>query len=314
MTIRQGPLWALLASFLSAQSALAEDFVSPNVLVLGDSQIPFGSGPAFLDFFNDIAASCEATPEQAIELEKLGEPRTAIIGVRSTSLPTWLTTSRRGKSALCDVDPDWRVNAGSYGYINETGNKYVQIGRGEAYQFCAPGQSAFQTMFRDDYYTPKLTLMTFLGNSSRRWADSLDAAIDDVRRLEEQLPADMGCIFMTTQPAYKENIVEMRLQAQEHLEIAFDLTDSRCSFVPGATDETIAANLGNAQHFRRRNNGSVKDPYHPNEAAARNFFELERDAICAAVLEQVEPLMPMEQMTAQIGPEDAVAQSQTASR
>jgi len=302
MTVFAAPLRAIVASVLLSQSAYAEGFESPEILILGDSQLPFGSGPAFVEFFSDLATSCNATPEQLHELEKLGESRVAVIGVRSTSLPTWMTRSRRGKSALCDVDPNWRVNAGSFGVINTTENKYVQIGRGEAYQFCAPNQTAFETMFREDYYTPKITLMTFLGNSSRRWANSLDRAIEDIEKLNGQLPEGMGCIFMTTQPAYRKSIVEMRRKAQENLELAFEVTGSLCSFVSGATEATIASHQGNASFFRRRSNGSVKDPYHPNEEAASVFFDLERDAICSAVFDQLEGVMPMEAMTAQVLP------------
>ena len=296
-----------LAFALIGQGAIAEEFDSPEILILGDSQLPFGSGEAFVEFFADLATSCQATPEQMAELEKLGEVDVAAIGVRSTSLPTWLTTSRRGKKALCEVDPNWRVNAGSFGVINQTENKYVQIGRGAAYQFCAPGQSAFETMFREDYYRPKITLMTFLGNSSQRWADSLEAAIEDVTKMNAQLPDDMGCIFMSTQPAYKESIVEMRQLAQDHLAMAFEITGSQCSFVNGMTEATIASHQGNASFYRRRSNGSVKDPYHPNEAAAAAFFSIQREAICAAVFEQIADIPPMPAMTAQVWPSDLQA-------
>ncbi len=293
---------AVTAVLTGVGPVYSEGFDSPEILILGDSQLPFGSGPAFVEFFSDLATSCNADATQRLELEKLGDANVAAIGVRSTSLPTWLTRSRRGKRALCDVDPNWRVNAGSFGVINTTENKYVQIGRGEAYQFCAPDQSAFEAMFRDDYYAPKLTLLTFLGNSSRRWADSFEAAMEDVQRLESQLPAEMGCIFMTTQPAYKEEIVQMRLRAQAHLELAFEMAGSSCSFVSGATEATIASHQGNASFYRRRSNGSVKDPFHPNEVAAAQFFDLEREAICEAVFDQIEDLMPMEPITAQVLP------------
>lgn len=298
-------LVAVLAGIAFAQGvapAAADNFDSPEILVLGDSQLPFGSGPAFVEFFSDLAASCDATAAQAVELKKLGESRVAAIGVRSTSLPTWLTRSRKGKSALCNVDPKWKVNAGAFGLINTTENKYVQIGRGDAYQFCEPNQSAFETMFRADYYTPKLTLMTFLGNSTTRWANSVDAAIEDVDKLNAQLPDGMGCIFMTTQPAYKPKIVERRKRAQDHLELAFEVTGSQCSFVSGATEATIASHQGNASFFRRRANGTVKDPFHPNLKAAMAFFDLERDAICSAVLEQTLRIPAMEEMTAQVLP------------
>lgn len=285
--IRNASIAAICAMPLANQSR-AQDFVSPDILILGDSQISFGSGPAFLDFFSDIKTHCSPTPEQERYLSRLGDMEVGVIGVRSTSLPSW--TARRGaaKDTICEVDPTWNVNAGSYGVINETGNKYVQIGRGEQYQFCERGQSAFETMFRDDYYDPGLLLLTFLGNSSRRWAEDPEAAVRDVEEMTAQLPPDIPCIFMTTAPAYREDIVERRLLAQTNLMAAFEQTGSQCSFVPGATPETVAANLGNASFFRRNSNGAVKDPFHPNTRAAENFFDLEMDAICNAVFEQIE--------------------------
>ncbi len=300
MKSRIPSVFAALATCLWAGSASADDFLSPDILILGDSQIPFGSGPAFLDFFTNIHEHCAASPEQSIELEKLGETRVAVIGVRSTSLPSWLARSGPAKGAICDVDKNWRVNAGTYGFINTTGNKYVQIGQGAPYQFCAPGRSAFEEMFRDDYYDPKLTLMTFLGNSARRWAESLEDTVADVERMTSQLPPDMGCIFMTTQPAYKEEIVQLRLRAQENLQKAFEITGSQCSFVPGATEATVEMYQGNANYFRLNSRGRVKDPFHPNEAAARNFFALEMDSICTAIFDQLEDLPPIESETASV--------------
>ncbi|MEH6741165.1 MAG: SGNH/GDSL hydrolase family protein, partial [Sulfitobacter sp.] len=116
----------------------AADFVSPEILILGDSQISFGSGPAFLEFFTDIKEHCHPDQQQTKNLKSLGEMRVGVIGVRSTSIPSW--TARRGaaKDTICEEDRKWRVNAGTYGFINMTKNKYVQIGNGKEYQFCAP--------------------------------------------------------------------------------------------------------------------------------------------------------------------------------
>ena len=169
-----------------------------------------------------------------------------------------------------------------------TGNKYVQIGKGKEYQFCAPQKSAFEEMFREDYYRPKLLLMSFLGNSARRWADSLKAAVSDVEEMMRQLPDETPCIFMTTAPAYTAKIVDQRLRAQKNIMAAFEQTGSRCTFVPGATPETVAANQGNTHYFRLNKDGMVKDPYHPNQRAAKNFFALEMDGICNAIFEQID--------------------------
>lgn len=272
--------------------AQTEEFISPEILILGDSQITFGSGPAFLEFFTDIKKHCGPNETQKEHLRKLGEMRVGVIGVRSSSIHTWTARSGRSKDVICKEDRKWRVNAGTYGFVNMSDNRYVQIGKGKEYQFCAPKKSAFEEMFREGYYDPKLLLMSFLGNSAKRWAKSEEAAIEDVTRMMEQLPPDIPCIFMTTAPAYKKSIVDLRLKAQKNLMSAFEKTGSHCTFVPGNTPQTVAANQGNKHYFRLNKNGMVKDPFHPNTQAAKNFFALEMDGICNAIFNQVSSAMP----------------------
>ncbi|MEP5759939.1 MAG: SGNH/GDSL hydrolase family protein [Litoreibacter sp.] len=289
---RFGRLFALaLFPFTFVGPTTAQEFVSPEILILGDSQISFGSGPAFLEFFTDIKQHCHPSSEQAANLERLGKMRVGVIGVRSTSIGSWIARSGPAKDTICKEDRKWRVNAGTYGFVNTTGNKYVQIGKGKEYQFCAPKKSAFEEMFREDYYNPKLLLMSFLGNSAKRWANSPEAAISDVEEMMRQLPEDTPCIFMTTAPAFSKKIVDLRLKAQKNLMSAFEKVGSRCTFVPGATEETVAANQGNKHYFRLNKSGMVKDPYHPNQRAAKNFFALEMDGICNAIFEQVDDAM-----------------------
>lgn len=277
-------LAALTALALAPQPAQASDpFVSPDIVILGDSQIPFGSGPAFLNFFENIKGHCPPTAEQAKDLKTLGDMNVAVIGVRSTSLHSWTARKGRSKRAICDVDPKWKVNAGTYGFINRTGNKYAQIGRGASYQFCEKGKSAFEAMFAPDYYQPRLLLMSFLGNATSRWAGSREKALEDVRNTMAQIPHGTPCIFMTTAPPYSKKIADRRLRAQANIKWAFEEADAACSFVEGATPETVAANLGNKNHFRHTKSGRVKDPFHPNERAAKNFFTVEMDDICHAI-------------------------------
>lgn len=290
-TIATAAICCTFSMFGSAHRVSAQEFISPDILVLGDSQISFGSGPAFLEFFTDIKSHCQPNELQQQHLKKLGEMTVGVIGVRSTSLHSWTARKGRAKGTVCDVDPKWKVNAGAYGFVNTTKNKYVQIGRGDQYQFCSPNQSPFETMFRDDYYKPKLLLMSFLGNSARRWADNKDLAIKDVEALMHQVPEDIPCIFMTTAPAYKKKIVDLRLKAQKNLMEAFEETGNRCTFVPGATPATVAANQGNRHYFRLNKNGLVKDPYHPNTKAAKNFFALEMGGICNAIFDQISDIM-----------------------
>ncbi|WP_299723637.1 hypothetical protein [uncultured Tateyamaria sp.] len=138
--LRAATLAACVATMGMAQQ---KGFDSPSIVILGDSQIPFGSGPVFLEFFENIKSHCPPTAEQASNLEVLADMKVAVIGVRSTSLHSWTATMGKAKGAICDVDPKWKVNAGTYGFINSSGNKYKQIGQGDAYQFCEMDKSAF---------------------------------------------------------------------------------------------------------------------------------------------------------------------------
>lgn len=278
---------ASLMSIVTFTPRQAHGFESPEILILGDSQITFGSGPSFLEFFQNLKENCGTTRKERRRLSKLDETRVAVIGVRSTSLGTWARRSKKGKSAICDVDPTWNVNAGTYGTINTSENEFVQIGQGKNYQFCQPNKSAFEAMLREDYYNPKLLVMSFLGNSSQTWANDPAAALRDVKAAMDQLPAGLPCVFMTTAPTYQKKVVDMRYRAQKNLQKAFAQTGNRCSFVEGFTEATIRSNLGVKSHFRRKKSGAVKDPFHPNKIAAKKFFELQRAQICNAVLTQL---------------------------
>lgn len=269
--------------------AQADPFVSPDILVLGDSQIPFGSGPAFLEFFENIKTHCPPTPAQKAALANLDDMKVAVIGVRSTSLHSWTARKGRAKGAICDVDRKWKANAGTFGFINRTGNKYAQMGRGKHYQFCKKGMSPFEAMFRPDYYQPKLLLLSFLGNSTKRWGNDREKALEDVQKMMAQVPAGTPCIFMTTAPPYSKKIVNRRLKAQANIKWAFEQTPGSCTFVEGATPQTVAANEGNRQYFRLNKSGRVKDPFHPNEEAAKNFFAIEMGNICNAIYTEIAP-------------------------
>ena len=164
----------------------------------------------------------------------------------------------------------------------------MQIGQGPRYQFCTAGNSPLQAVFDEGYYTPDLMIMMLMGNAADRWADSPDAAFQDPRAFTADLPAGQPCIFMTSAPPYGEKVVKLRQRAQDNIENAFEKLGV-CSFVPGFTAATIAENLGNPANFRRKPSGSVKDPFHPTEAAARRFLRLQRGALCKAIAKQLSP-------------------------
>ncbi len=192
-----------------APLAQAQSFTSPDILVLGDSQITFGSGEPLLEFMSDLQSNCGIRARDRDLLQRLGQMSVGVIGVRSTSIHSWVATGGAAKASICEVDKKWKVNAGSYGILNTSDNIYVQIGQGANYQFCAPGQSAFQAMLRPDYYAPKLLFMTFLGNSSKRWANDPSLAATDVQQMVDDLPPDLPCVFMTTAPGYTKKITAL---------------------------------------------------------------------------------------------------------
>ncbi len=268
--------------------AIAEEFTSPDILVLGDSQISFGSGPVFVDFLSQLDTVCAPSKRQSRALKQLGEMKVGVIGVRSTSIHSWTARKGAAKGSICNIDKKWKVNAGTYGVVNKTGNEFKQMGQGRNYQFCSAGKSSFEVMFRDDYYAPKLLVLAFLGNASRRWAEQPELALADVRKLGKQLPPDLPCVFMTTAPAHTTKVSKQRARAQENIKKAFEKTGNRCAFVEGITPETIAANQSTPSFFRRSQDGRVKDPYHPNEKGARHHFKQRAPALCAAIFDVLE--------------------------
>lgn len=283
-------LFAIAALALNTSNAEAKKIVSPDILVLGDSQLSFGSGPEFLKFFKDIKTQCGAEGNNAQYLDQLGDMTVGILGVRSTSLHAWTARKGRSKALICKVDRKWKVNASTFGTFYNSKTRYVQIGKGANYQFCKKGKSAFEAMFAKDQYAPKLLVMHFLGNSASRWAKSKKTALRDVTATMKQLPKDLPCIFMTTAPPYKKKTVKLRLKAQANLKYAFMKNGSRCSFVEGHSTRTVASNQGNKKYFRRKKSGAVKDPYHPNKRAAKKFLSTEMKDICMAVFDQLGPL------------------------
>jgi hypothetical protein len=267
----------LLSLVSSPLMAVAETHGAPDILVLGDSQLSFGSGVAFVEVLSGLAGQCGIKKDATV----------GVIGVRSSSVQSWTGTTKRAKGAICNVDPKWRVNAGVYGTLSQGKNPYVQIGKGEQFQLCVPNLSPLKAVFDHGYYNPDLVIFFLMGNAAERWAGSYDAALADVRAFVGDLPRMQPCIFMTSAPPYDKKIVALRQRAQDNVERAFVAQGKTCSFVPGFTAQTIAANQGNKQHFRRKPSGAVKDGFHPTEQAARIFLKLRKDALCTAIRQQL---------------------------
>lgn len=275
------------AAASASRPSAAKGFVSPEIFVLGDSQLTFGAGPVLLDFFDNLNARCAAAGHAGRVIEaRDGALRVGVLGVRSTAIHSWVARSGRGKAMVCAKDKTWGVNAGAFGQLSMTGKKWEQIGEDPHNQFCKKGRSPFEEMFAGGYYDPKLFVMFFLGNATGRWAKSPKSALKDVEALAAQLPADTRCLMVTTAPSYKKSSNRRRLKAQETLKAAFAKTGNRCAVVSGFTPETIAALQGQARFFRRRKDGSVKDPFHPNSGGAKAWLAKTAPALCAAIAAQ----------------------------
>ena len=263
--------------FLQAIGAMAQTPPSPDILVLGDSQLSFGAGKAFVRILDDLSGECGLP----------GDTTVGVIGVRSSSLQSWTSRGKAAKGAICDIDPKWKVNAGVYGLLATGKTPYVQIGQGDRFQFCQKDRSPLEAVFHDGYYHPKLLIMFLMGNATRRWAASAEAAMQDARAFIADMPKGQPCIFMTSAPTYGKDSVRLRQDAQANIQAAFARLGGQCSFVAGLTPETIRENLGNAANFRRSASGKVKDPLHPTEAAAHRFVALRRAALCDALSTQM---------------------------
>ena len=59
--------------------------------------------------------------------------------------------------------------------------------------------------------------------------------------------------------------------------------------VAGHTPATIAAFENNRAYYHTRSDGSVRDPYHANDAGARRFLKLRGNAICRGVVQALFP-------------------------
>ena len=251
-----------------------------DIVMLGDSQLSFGSGPAMQAFLENLEARCAGTGIGAAARDKLADLRVGVMGVRSTAPHMWMSKTPQATRMSCVKDPTGLVHASAYGALR-TREKWVQIGESGAHQFCRPGTSPLQQMLAPQAYRPRLLILHFLGLAAYRWTNA-DKAAADAAELTRQLPPDMQCLYVTTAPNYRADLNRPRLVSQHNIEAALK-AEGRCGFVPGLTDETLSALQGNARYYYRHADGRVKDPYHPNPAGAEAFIALRREALCKAI-------------------------------
>jgi hypothetical protein len=262
--------------------------LTTEILVLGDSQLSFGAGPVLRDFFADLPAQCRAHVASSVDLALLADKRFAMIGTRSTSLQSWVTSKGRAWELLCDKDKTWGINASTWGTVKPPDKRYVQIGVGDHFQFCARDEGVpLDLLLSPGYYTPELIMMFVGGNGAGRLARNPSAAIHDVSQFIERLPPGTGCIFMMTAPIYSKVHNDTRAFAQANLKTAFAAHADRCAFVKGHTPDTRSAIEGQKHYFKRDEAGNVRDPYHANREAAARFLSWRRGDLCRALVSQL---------------------------
>ena len=163
-----GLVFSVLAGSLYWYLTRPDPFASPDVLVVGDSQISYGAGKVYLEFFDGLKSRCLKTADATAMPEKTG-----FLGrlAQSASAPApcipGLHAARVKRQLFAKLIKNGAVNAGVYGIGGEPARRYVQIGQGPNYQFCKAGQSPLETMLAPGHYQPKLLIMAFLGNAAR---------------------------------------------------------------------------------------------------------------------------------------------------
>lgn len=278
--MRKRTVYFLLAAMLACVPIAGSAQSQPDILMLGDSQISFGAGEIYQDYFKNLAQNCAGSDLGRKGLAKLGQRRMLAVGVRSTSLHSWTARGGAAKDTICEVDKKFGVNAGAYGIKGSTKRKFIQIGKEPGFQICKPNQSAFEGVFDVARIAPKLLILNVLGNAEKRWSESQAAADMDMRMTLEQIPRDVPCIIYTTAPVFSKATNDRRMQAQARLEQAVRTTGGHCRIVKGYTPETRAVIEGQAQFFRRDAQGKILDRHHPNQQAIRNVLRLTGPELC----------------------------------
>lgn len=278
------PAIAFALNGIGVSSASAQKFSSPDILVLGDSQLSIGSARPMQNFFRNFETVCKPHVNDTTILKRVAKMRTTMIGVRAGTLQSWVLPSGNYWNRLCRTPRRVKLNASVRGHNSPRGRTYVKIGKGQSFQFCKPRTPALRLMLRKGYYQPRLVLFYTMGSGAWRMAaENGRGANEDVRALSRLLPKQTRCVVMPTAPIYKAQGNRVRVKAQANLVRAFNAQGNRCQVITSLRPETINRIQGKARHFKRRANGRVRDPWHPSAAATEGFFQANRRAMCRAV-------------------------------
>ena len=280
--------WAvsgLFALTLSLSSASAQSLADPDLLVIGDSQILFRGGPAYTDHFSKLAETCSALiPERTNDFKTHFAGAVGVAGIRAASINSWLAREGKEKDALCVPEKSWPQNTRGFGVLHTPEQKFYQTGNDGAYPLCKPNQSPIETMFKDIAIKPKLLVFAILGGYAKNWAKDETLAHQHAAELATQVPENTPCLYLATAPSFSENHNSHRREGQDHFFDGIQKAPGACLPVKGLTGETISAFQGNSKFYKTRDDGTVRDVFHPNDLGIRTFLNKVSPAICHALV------------------------------
>ncbi|MEP1444190.1 MAG: hypothetical protein ABJK39_14360 [Hyphomicrobiales bacterium] len=291
---------SLIAITTSITAAPAQSLKDADLLVVGDSQILFRGGPAYLDHFNKLAETCGALiPERAADFKEHFSGDVGVAGIRAATLNSWLAREGKEKDALCVPEKSWPKNTRGFGVLQTPDQKFHQTGREGNYPLCQADQSPLETLFKQVGNKPNLVVLTILGKYANKWAKNEALAHDDAARLAAQVPAGTPCVYLTTAPSFSGKQNAIRRVGQNHFFNGFEKAGGACLPVKGLTEETIATFEGNNKLYKARKDGSVRDVFHPNDLGIRTFLNMASPAMCQALVTILDREQPLTEKTDQ---------------
>lgn len=284
--------WAvsgLFALTLSLSSVSAQSLADPDLLVIGDSQILFRGGPAYVDHFSKLAETCGALiPKRAADFKTHFSGDVGVAGVRAAAINSWLAREGKQKDTLCVPQKSWPKNARGFGALHTPDQKFHQTASDGNYPLCQPDQSPMEALFKGVAIKPKLLVFSMLGGYSKNWAKDEALAHKHAAELAAQVPKNTPCLYLTTAPSFSENHNSDRLKGQDHFFDGIQKAGGACLPVRGLTDETISAFQGNNKFYKTREDGTVRDVFHPNDLGVRTFLKKVSPAMCQALVSLID--------------------------
>lgn len=281
---------AFLASCAFMVSAIAtnspaQSLKDADILVIGDSQILFRGGSAYVDYFTNLAATCgKIVPGRTDDLKTYLMGNVGVVGVRGASINSWLDRKGKEKDRLCVPEKTWPKNARGFGVLHNDKQKFEQLSASGTYPLCVADQSPIETLFKDVGIKPKLLVLSILGKQSEFWEMDEALAHSDAEDLAKQIPASTPCLYLTTAPNFAAHQNALRKTGQDRFFDGLSKNPGACVPVKGLNGDTIAALQGNKAFYKTGKDGKVRDGFHPNDQGIRTFLKTVTPSLCHAVL------------------------------